>query len=49
MTGYFNDTPVRVLCRDTLGGEACVLVEWPNGNRSWLAEAEVRDEPKGAA
>lgn len=46
ITGYFNDTPVRLLADATLGGERCVLVEWPNTDRQWLSAKDVTLSPK---
>lgn len=44
--GYFNDTPVKIIRRRDLDGEPCVLVLWPNGDRSWLFQGEVFETPK---
>lgn len=45
-TMYFNSTPVLVIRRDHLTDEDCALVEWPNHDRSWVNERELRKEPK---
>ena len=44
---FFNDTPIVVIDRAELSMSGpSVLVEWPNGDRSWLGAEEVRGQPK---